>query len=399
MTSPTPTQKVIQGRPRRASLLLRDGATVECGVFLNDGQSFAPYLGSRKGGWVNVIDAHWVRENETHNHAVLQADHILIAGSMDRDIPMYGATAGGVPREVEITIEDGSRVHGTLHLAEKQRLSDYLTTCGKFIPVLGATRDGMAGELGDVALNRYAVRVVHDATVFAHGTMEMAGEVAAAAAEATAAGRPSGAGPVNRDVVRHDSAAVEVITQGRDPDRRDGRPYLAPASATHPGAEEPAAAAPIALTPEQKRVADQLSRPWLVQLVARSQLLPPDPSALSAEPHLEEIWRGLAARNDMAEGELAVQVAAAFKLPAANLNHATAAALKVISEKVARKLGVLPLRTDGKQLALAISDPTSMDLEQQLGFVTRLHLQYEIAPPTDIRGAIDWYYGGNTPSA
>jgi hypothetical protein len=88
-----------------------------------------------------------------------------------------------------------------------------------------------------------------------------------------------------------------------------------------------------------------------------------------------------------------VHVAWVFMLPVASLDDVAASALQAVPEKVARKLGVLPLRIEGKFLDLAVSDPTSMEIEQQLGFVSKLALRLSIATPTDIRGALDWHYG------
>src|SRR5208282_5368031 len=209
MASPGPPQKAtVQSRPRRTRIVLRDGAVVEGAIFLNEGQALAPYLGSRKGGWVNIVHATWLAENETHNHAVLQADHILLAISLDGDIPVFGSTAGAAIRDVDITLEDSSHVRGTLHLADKQRLSDYLHSCGKFLPVLGATRAPANESLGDCAVNCLSIRVIRDAKVFEPGSMELAPDLAFE-------GRPSIQmhtipSPVNKEVIRRESGSIEV---------------------------------------------------------------------------------------------------------------------------------------------------------------------------------------------
>jgi hypothetical protein len=393
MTSPNAPQKAtVQSRPRRARILLRDGEVVEGGIFLNEGQALAPYLGSRKGGWVNIVHATWIAENETHNHAVLQADHILIASSIEGDIPVYGLTAAPAVREVDIALENGTHVRGTLHLAEKQRLSDYLHSCGKFLPVLAASRGDEA--LGDVAVNCFAVRVIRDAKLFEAGSMDIAPDAADArpSVQIPAVHAPPMAHPVNREVVKRDTGSIEVITEGRSPDRRAGRIYTSPSGSQPLAVKEPAA---MELTGAQRELAERLARHWLVQLGTGAQLAPPDPRELPAAPTLEDIWAGLARRNDMAEGELAVHVATAFKLPVANLDLVTEDALASIPERVARKLGVLPLGGDAKNLVVAISDPSSMEIEQQLGFVTRKRLQFQVAPPSDIRGALDWHYKGS----
>jgi len=380
MTHPGGPQKLIQSRARRVRLALRDGDVVEGGIFLNEGQALAPYLGSRKGGWVNIVHAEWLALHETSNHAVIQADHILLASSIDGDIPVYGATASPTEREVIVALDDGTKLLGILHLAEKQRLSDYLTACGKFIPVLGGTRLPSNDAMGDVAVNSTCVRTIKDARVFAPGAMDAAPDPV----DAHGTGKP-----VNRDVVHRESGAFEVLTEGRVPDRRVGAPQ--PVKTGTPPLAVKAAPGP-ALTAPQKRLAEWLSRHWLVQLGAGAQLVPPDPRTLAEEPTLSDVWHALATQNDMADGELGVHVAAGFKLPVANLDAVQPYALEEVPLRVARKLNVIPLRSDGKTLVLAVSDPSSMEIEQQVGFVTRQKLEYEIAPPAEIRGAIDWHY-------
>jgi len=382
------SQKVLQSRPRRVYIVLRDGEVVEGGLYLNEGQALAPYLGSRKGGWVNVINAVWLAAGELSNHAVMQADHILFASSIDGDIPVFGVTALPTVREVDVALEDGTRIRGAVHLAEKQRLSDFLTACGKFLPVLGARRFPADELLGDVVINSAAVRTVRDATVATEQAMHVD-------PGASPSQRQSQAMPVHREVVRRETNATDVVTEARVPERRIGIPYVAPPSLLPQGTPVLAMKDPVAgdLTPDERELAQWLSRHWLVQLGAGAQLAPPDPRALPPQPTLEAVWHGLAERNAISDSELAVHVASAFKLAVANLDGVTAEALAIIPEKVARKVAALPLRVDGKTLVIAVSDPSSMEIEQQIGFITRQRLVMEIAPPADIRGGLDWHYG------
>lgn len=393
MTVPGASQKIIRSGPRLVQFEMRDAEVVRGGLYLNEGQSLGPYLGSRKGGWVNVVNAEWPAQNETANHAVLQADHVRLAWSPDGDVPVHGATAAPTPREVVLTLEDGSTMRGVLHLAEKQRLTDYLTACGKFIPVLGAARSPSFSALGDVAVHAASVRSIRDAKVFAPGSMDVAPDAGGEAHAATApkpAPKPAPGEVVQRDVVRRPSGPIEVLTEGRVPDRR--APRAEPIVEHHTPSLAVGVSPGLDLTADQLKLADWLSRHWLVQMGTGAQLLPPDPRALPARPTLADVWHAVAQRNDMADAELSVHVAAGFRLPVANLDDVQAGVIAAVPERVARKLNVLPLRSDGKVLQLAVSDPSSLDIEQQVGFVTHQRLQYEIAAPAEIRGAIDWHY-------
>ena len=349
MKTPTEPVRTIQSRPRRAHFVLVDGAEIEGGLYLNDGQALAPYLGSRKGGWVNVVGAKRANEDAPLGHTVLQANQILMAWSPGAEIAMAGPIAGSAPREVEIEIADGTRFHGVLHLGERQRMSDFLFTCGAFVPVLEATRTKSGEKIGDFALNGSVVRLVQDVKAFAPSIL------APAAAER---GTPPGG----------------TITAPRPTIRTPGGGQT-PVGGTSTVRRQP-----------------RLSGHWLVQLATRSSLAKPDAQTVAGDLSVQSVWRALAERNDMADGELAAHVASAFHLPLANLDSASSEALAIVPEVVARGLGVLPLRVENKQLVLAVSDPSENEIVRQIGALTRLRLDYEIATPRDISGAIAWFY-------
>jgi hypothetical protein len=99
----------------------------------------------------------------------------------------------------------------------------------------------------------------------------------------------------------------------------------------------------------------------------------------------------------MSDNELAVHVAWVFMLPVADLENVQPDALQIVSAQLARKLFVLPLRMDGEFLDVAVSDPSSMEIDQQLSHVTKLTLRRAVATPTDLRLALDKYYGPSAP--
>jgi hypothetical protein len=330
-------------------VLLRDGSVFEGDLFLSDGHALAPYLSSRKGGWINVVKATWQGEGELHPHAVVQCDDILYAAFADGD-PTGTVASVGPGRDVDIALEDRTRISGRLQLADRQRMSDYLSGCGKFIPVMGATSIPSQASLGDIALNAASIRAVRDPRVF----------TAAAPSPAAAAAEWGG--------MRRTSLATPAIV-----------------------AETPPPAP--TLTPAQQARAERLARHWLVQLAGAANLLPPDHSTTTSIQSLDDIWNGIVRRNDLTEVELAVLVVESFKLSLANFDEVTEDALGIVPEKLARKLGVMPVKSDGGTLTVAVSDPASLEIETQLRFVTRLALRFEIASPEEIRGAADWHYG------
>jgi hypothetical protein len=358
MTSPGAQNKTaVQNRPRRVRIVLRDREVVEASIFLTEGQALSPYLASRKGGWVNLVDPTESSRRETRHHTVLQGERILFALAPDGDIPVFGSAAIPNEREVDVALEDGTHMSGKLRLAPMQRLADYLTSCGKFLPLLDATLVSTNEGVGDCAINCNAIRAISDAEVFAPGSM---------------------AADEDSDVESRSTAPTQDV--------RAGSPALAVKEQAKP-----------ALTGAQRAMAQTLARDWLVQLATGAGLLPPEPRRLPASPSLEVIWSELARRNDLTDMDIAAQVASAFKLPVAKLDHLSPAALNSIPGKLARKLGVIPVSGDAKNLVVAISDPFSMEIEQQLAFVTSKRLRFQIAPPSAIRGALDRHYKASAP--
>ena len=378
----------VQSRPRKVHIVLRDGDVVDGGLYLTDGQALAPYLGTRKNGWVNVVSAVWQREGELHRHAVLQTDHIVIASATDKDYPVQPASQVGVPRAVDLLLDDGTRVQGSLYLAVRQRLSDFLSTCGTFLPLLGARRVHDGDELGDIAVNSGCVRAVRDAKVFEpDGSLAVTGEWRQQ--RRTPSDPVDTSQPLNRELVRRATGDLEVITPGRANDRRTGEIPLATVTAA--AAHGTQSGAPALSQLDRKRL-DALSKHWLVRLAVDARLAPPDPRTLSDSPAIVDIWRSVAAANEIAEGELAVIVASTHRLDLADLNTVMPEAIAEIPEKVAKRLGVLPLTVKDGFLTVAVSEPDSFEIEQQLRFLTKLRLRREVGTPADIIGAIDWHY-------
>ncbi len=382
MTTPFVPVRPPTARPRRVHLVLRDGAALDGRIYLSEGQTLALYLGSRKGGWVNIVDVVWAADGDTAPHLVLQVDHLALAASTDHDIPAVVGSAIAAQRWVQLGLEHGERLQGCLFLAERQRLSDYLHAVGKFLPITHTTRVHDGVELGDVALNCAAIKLVRDIAVPAHSethpveqadtpySMFMINDV-----------------PVTRQSIRTDAAAMTLLTPGRIPDRRANeemnRSALAPRSLE---------AELVPLTHEQELGVMRAGRHWMGQLAARRGLAPPVGRLLSASPTVSELWRAVCAANDLGEDELAAIVASDCKLRVAVCEAIDSKSVAQIPGKIARRLGAVPVSMEGGMLHVATADPLDPSLEQQLRFVTKMRVEIEIAPPSVIeRAHACWY--------
>ena len=85
-------------------------------------------------------------------------------------------------------------------------------------------------------------------------------------------------------------------------------------------------------------------------------------------------------------------VATRYGLAVADFAHAEARAIKLVPEKLARTCGVFPLREDDSNLVVATSDPTDLEVEQQLMFASARTPVFEVAPPQAIRHAREAHY-------
>ena len=366
MTFPYQHTKTLTSRPRNVRFRLRDGTALVGDLYLGDGQSVAPFLSSRKGGWLNVINAIWVFEGVLHPHAVLQLDDVVWAASDETEVRISQQSGAGEHHEMDILLDDRTRVRGSIALGAQQRLSDYLSSVGRFIPIMNATIPA-SGErerevLGDIAINADRVKAVRHAHAL---------ELGADAAQA----------------MQHEWLAK----------RRKSEPM---GFLVVPSPEELAAAGAAALpavdtdfTPAEIARGERLMRHWLVRIATEAKLDPPDSRKLPDAPTLEEVWSALAERNGCTQGDLAALVATHYKVKVADLDAIAPEAIAAVPARVARKLGVVPVAIDAKTLTVASSEPHSIEAEQQIGFISRLALRFEVAPPEDIRGALTWYYG------
>lgn len=64
----------------------------------------------------------------------------------------------------------------------------------------------------------------------------------------------------------------------------------------------------------------------------------------------------------------------------------------VVPEAMARRLNAIPLRREGESIQVAVSDPLDRSLLPQLTRATRRPVNLVLAPPSDIRRAIDDAY-------
>lgn len=162
MTAPTSRTRAQESK--RLHVVMRDGSLLEGLIHIAEDMSLVNFLGSRKGGWMNMVDAHRPKLHETPGHLIVQTDLVVIVSAPDGNVLAVSQTgAGQGEREVEMHLIGGKRIRGVMFMAPMQRMSDYLHQCGKFAGVTRAVLLPEHHELGDIAVNTSAIATVHEA--------------------------------------------------------------------------------------------------------------------------------------------------------------------------------------------------------------------------------------------
>lgn len=97
------------------------------------------------------------------------------------------------------------------------------------------------------------------------------------------------------------------------------------------------------------------------------------------------------------ETEVVRMLARQYRMPAVDLSRfeVDPRLLKLIPADLASKHTVLPLKREGRQLTVAIADPTSMSVVEDLKFITRYDIVPVLAGEFSMRAAIEKHYEAN----
>ncbi len=162
MTGPN-TKGPKSTEPKRLHLIMRDTTMLDGEIYIGDDAPLVQFLANRKGGWMNMVRARRPKLNENPGHIIIQTDHIVLASAPDGNVLVLGAQAHGVgERAVDIVLVGGTTVKGILPLAPQQRMSDYLSSSGRFIGVKAASLASDGRELGDVVIHSSAITMLRE---------------------------------------------------------------------------------------------------------------------------------------------------------------------------------------------------------------------------------------------
>ncbi len=163
MTSPLPARPRAQ-ESKRIHVVLRDSSLLEGSIYIAEDMSLVAFLSSRKGGYMNMVDARRPKLQEAPGHLIVQTDLVVLVSAPDGNVQVVGAAgAGAGEREVEIHLIGGKALKGVMYVAPMQRMSDYLHHCGKFAGLARAVFTNDNAEIGDVAINTSAIAMIREA--------------------------------------------------------------------------------------------------------------------------------------------------------------------------------------------------------------------------------------------
>lgn len=93
MTAPTGRQRTRESK--RLHIILRDGNLVEGAIHIAEDMSLVAFLGSRKGGFVNMVDAHRPKLQEARGHLIVQTALAVLVTAPDANMAVVGPAGSG----------------------------------------------------------------------------------------------------------------------------------------------------------------------------------------------------------------------------------------------------------------------------------------------------------------
>jgi len=141
--------------------------------------------------------------------------------------------------------------------------------------------------------------------------------------------------------------------------------------------------------PHGERIGDLLLREGLI---TREQL---EKALQEQKQNGTRVGYNLVKLGFIQEIELTKTLAKQYKMPAVDLTkfQADPKIAKLVPTDLAAKALVLPLKRDGRQLTVAMADPTNLAVLEDLKFITRYDIFPVIAGEFTLRTIIDKVYG------
>ncbi|HKS06934.1 MAG TPA: ATPase, T2SS/T4P/T4SS family [Gemmatimonadaceae bacterium] len=127
---------------------------------------------------------------------------------------------------------------------------------------------------------------------------------------------------------------------------------------------------------------------WLAAAALRAGLQGANELDIQFTLAVADAWREIAAGLGIKQPELAARVASTLRVAAADFDRADPRALRLVPEKLARRLNVFPMREDDRTIVIACADPNDLETENTISFAAGRKVVFELAAPDAIETAI-----------
>ncbi|MGD2136361.1 MAG: type II/IV secretion system protein [Gemmatimonadales bacterium] len=106
----------------------------------------------------------------------------------------------------------------------------------------------------------------------------------------------------------------------------------------------------------------------------------------------DSLWHAVFERDLVSDEALLSSLATRFRLKLADFSQSERQARDIVSEQIARRYQILPIRITDSYLEIATANPFDLDCEKALAFATGREVRIQLASPAKIRDKIDELY-------
>jgi len=111
-----------------------------------------------------------------------------------------------------------------------------------------------------------------------------------------------------------------------------------------------------------------------------------------SESAKDTLWETVVSSGKATDEQILGSLATRFRLKLADISQSEKPARELVSETVARKYHILPLRVTDSYLEIATANPFDLDCEKTLAFATGREVRMQLASPKKIQEKIDEFY-------
>lgn len=133
---------------------------------------------------------------------------------------------------------------------------------------------------------------------------------------------------------------------------------------------------------------DEWLSPTIEELIGTEKL----EELRQGESETDSLWEAVVSGGQVSDEALLSNLSTRFRLKIADVSLSEKQAREIVSEQVARRYHILPIRITDSFLEIATANPFDLDCEKTLAFATGREVRIQLASPARIREKIDEFY-------